>query len=240
MNHKNLKLIVLFIVILISNVALAQKEESKRFDLKLYYNFKYSNIEEVSTDSFYFYNSTTKNSLFGNISPSLLINKGRSLHEFEISGINFGTTDYLQTQTAISYNQQRINDGYKQNFFNLNIKYEYIFQLLGKDKNYGIMVGASAEPYIRRDIYRPRISLYYLTKQFTLGGKFYIIPRGVISLGKKFYVDLNFPIEIIDINWNRTYIDNPSLAKDLRTSNNYENDIFNKLFQFRLGLGIKL
>ncbi len=240
MDNKNLKLPVLFTLFFISNIALAQKGKSKQFDLKLYYNFKYLIIEDETTDSINIYNSRLKSFLFGNLCPSLLIYNERSMHEFEISAFNFGTTDYRFTQTRTSINQKQLADGYKQFFFNLNIKYEYIFRLSDKEKNYGVMLGTSVEPYIHRDIFLPLVSKYYLTKQFTLGGKFYIIPRGIIPLKKKFYIDINIPIEIIDLNWKRTYVDNPGLSEDLRSTNNYENAFFRNLFQFRIGLGIKL
>ncbi|MCK5169934.1 MAG: hypothetical protein KAQ75_08645 [Bacteroidales bacterium] len=234
MNHKSLNLFFLLISLIFSNEILAQKE----IELKLYYNFKYLFLENESVNFNDTIHTTEKHSFFGKVTPSIIIKSKKSVHEIEITDLSFERYDRLQTVSGSSAGNPI--SGYNRFIFNLNLKYEYIFSLLDKEKKYGIMLSPSVEPYIKRSVNTPVESTTYKTKQFSLGGKLYIIPRGVISFGKKFYFDFNVPIEIIDFSWNRYYIDNPSLPKDIRTSNVYDNDFFYNLFQFRLGFGIKL
>jgi hypothetical protein len=226
-------------LILLPNLLIAQ-EDLKSFDLKLYYNYTFSVVEEDRTDLFYSSNSTLKSYLFGDLSAAIRIYKDRSMQEIELSKLGFGKTDYLLWQTMLQTNHQLIVDGYKNYFFNLSLKYSYIVKLMGKGKNFGVFIGASAEPRILHNAFKPKVSAYYNTNQTVFGSKIYLMPGVQVSTGKRFYLELNLPVELIDLYWNRQYVENPALAKELRTTHSFESDFFNSVFYCRFGIGFRL
>jgi hypothetical protein len=77
-------------------------------------------------------------------------------------------------------------------------------------------------------------------KKLYVGSKIHVIIRGIYKLNKRVYMYLNFPIEIADFYWNRQWIGNPTLPENLQLQNKFQSDFFNKIFQLRLGMGIKL
>ena len=137
-------------------------------------------------------------------------------------------------------NTSQIESGQIATIFNLNLRYEFNYKVLGIKDRLTLFLGASAEPYLELINVEPIISTSFDTKNQYLGSKVYITPRITYDFSKRFYIDLNFPIELANFYWNSSKIENPTLPEDIQKSTKFNSDYFNEVFRFRLGIGVKI
>jgi hypothetical protein len=219
-----------------------QKQVKNTFHFKVYYNFYFGSDKNIIESKYYNYTvkyeATTAN--IGRISASFAIENPKSIHEIELSRISINKVDNGTFIFHGIYDTAQVTSGQKTTIFNLNIKYEYNRRILKIKDRFEFLLGASAEPYIESIISKPIISTSFKSKGLYVGSKLYLTPRAIYNLDNRFYLDLNFPVEIYDFYFLHVRIFNPTLPEDLKKSNEFHSDFFNKIFQFKLGFGIRI
>jgi len=219
-----------------------KQTEKSKFHVKVYYNFIHTSINKdyYSPELNKLSHHDENNNNFGRVSVGFVIENEKFMHEFELSKINFDREDMNTILYDLNDSTQQLKGGQIVKSFNLNLKYEYNRKVLTFKDKLAIYIGVSAEPYITFTKIEPKISTSFDTKNLSLGAKFYMMPRAIYNLSNRIYFDLNVPIEIIDtyLYWNR--IDNPTLPKNLQRISGGNANWFNKIFQFRLGVGLRI
>ena len=192
----------------------AQEEKERQYAVKLYYNY------QPNTTSF--------------LTPSLFIQKRKASHEFELSQLGLGIRNEIDTREYDSGEEVlRRTDSY----FSIGLKYEYGMKFLGISEKFDFSLHASAEPYF--NIYKSDIEPdnERLRRGSTVGGRLYLIPRGTYMISDRWFLDVNFPIEMMDI---------VSAKYQYNASDNEQTSIRNTLsffdstLRFRVGIGLKL
>jgi hypothetical protein len=220
----------------------AQNNTRNKYHIKVYCHFITSldNSKVQSKYLFGTFNNENETMDIGHISVSFSIEKAKSIHEIELSRIEFYRTNNSTHIYHSAGDTGQITSGQKASMFNLNIRYEYIRRIVNVKDRMEFLVAASAEPYFESFIILPKIYTSFTTKQLYLGSKFYFIPRAIYNISNKFYIDLNFPIELFNFYWVRSRIKNPTLPINLQRSNVFHSNFFNDIFRLRLGIGIKI
>lgn len=208
------------------NPLFAQEEKTTEYSLKLYHNYFLSvNKSE--------YNSTMNvSSNAGSITPSFLISKPKTFHEIELAYLRSGRWRQTYETDSISGNPDRRSYSFK-----LQLKYEYGVNLLTVKEKLRFSLSAAAEPFLIFDRDVDNLD-DRLSRRVGGGTLLFLIPRGTYSIGKRWFVDVNFPVEMMQFYAYRGYIAPPLQGENVFT-NSYVN-FFDNILRFRVGIGLKL
>lgn len=213
------------------NTLVAQEEKETIYALKLYFNYNQS-VMESTTGS-----STQPGYLNGNFTPSFTILKPRTFHEIELANLN------IRKNKAVYERDDSIGlyssfDKLNSHSFAFKLKYEYGVNLVATNE-FKFSLSAAAEPYFTYLNNKIEGSRELLSERNTVGGQLYLIPRGTYDIGERWFVDINFPIEIMHIYREESRERSPLFGRDyIRTNSSM--DFFNNVFRFRVGIGLKL
>jgi len=210
--------ITLFVIVVLCclNPLSAQEEKNTEYAVKLYYNYQ----PEVT----------------GYFTPSLLILKPKASHEFELSRLRIRAANGVDKIEDDSGQDTVSGAGYNYNF-TLGLKYEYGFKFLTIDEKFNFSLHASAEPYfgffktnIRNDGQR-------LSRRSLIGGRLNLIPRVIYDIDERWFVDVNFPLEMMNVS---RAISHHEILDSERSS--IQNDFYflNNVLRMRVGIGLKL
>jgi len=199
---------LLFVAMCLQNQAFAQEEKNTQYQFKVYSNIEYTSVKNVDV----YYKSKSFN--FGNITPSFIISKPKVSHEIGISRLSIGQRNYEQGEVSGSI--LMVTEGSNSTHFYLNMRYEYIVNLMKIKNKHQLSIAASAEPYIEYGKSIPRTSASFPVRYSTLGNKLHLIPRVTFPLSKRLFLDVNMPIEMMHLYRAITYTENPALTEAQR------------------------
>jgi hypothetical protein len=222
------------------NLPLLKDTIKNIYHFKIYYSFIKFSTDRKMQEGTNIIQYQEDNNKFGHVSTSFAIEKAKSIHEIELSRIEFYRTDNATYVYNSIDDTAQITAGQLAKIINIGIKYEYNRKIVEVKNNLQFLIAASTEPYLESIIIKPKIVTGFTTKGLHLGSKFYFIPRAIYKFKSKFYIDINFPVELFDCYWVRSLIKNPTLPMNLQKSNKFNIDFFNKVFQFRIGFGIRI
>ena len=169
------------------------------------------------------------------LTPSLFIQKKKTSHEFELSQLGLGIRNEIDTREYDSGTDSlRRIDAY----FGIRLKYEYGIKFLTINEKSGFSLHASAEPYFNIYKSNQEPDNEILRSGSTIGGRLYLIPRGTYMISDRWFIDVNFPIEMMNIVRSKSLY-NTSL-EDERTSIRNTLSFFDNALRFRVGLGLRL
>lgn len=212
-----LKMTLLAVVVLCClNPLSAQEEKTTEYAVKLYYN----NVQPNAR---------------GYLTPSLLILKPKASHEFELSRLRMGTSNGVDKIEGDSGQEAVFSGGYDYNFA-FSLKYEYGFKFLTINEKFDFSLHASVEPYFnfsKRNIN----SDYQVSSGNTIGGQVHLIPRSIYALSERWFVDVNFPIQLMNISRAKSYSENSGYER-ISIRNRF--DFFDNVLRLRVGIGLKL
>ena len=216
-----------------------QTEKASSYQVKMYYNSYHSSGEFGPTIDeplgVYEYASAD----FGRITPAFVITKNRIRHEMELS--NFGIKRDKNFEGITDVEGVIIPvEGEHIWAVNVGLRYEFAFNLLKEELRHGLFVGASVQPYFDYLNTKPITSASFPTDTKIFGTKLHLIPRYTYDIGKKWFLDVNFPIEAMNILAYRLHTQNPILSEQDRIVSDVQGDFFAEIFQFRIGIGLKL
>ncbi len=244
-NYNFAKIIALsFVLISFNQNILAQN--TSPFQLKMYSNFGWRTAE-LTVDYDTVLNKPIKENFYetslGYFSPAFAWASPRgNYHEIELSRLQFNQVD---EQTYIDYdnglNHQVISGEQRTNVF-IALRYEFNYMIIKNkdDKRLKPSLGFAVRPYYHRSAFQPRISSLFATSQSNAGALFSIVPRINYDLSKKWFIDLNVPINLADLSiQSRTY-DNPAIPVNQRTITTIVAETLPSQYLIRLGIGVRL
>lgn len=231
-------------LVLLFSVVFTQAQSEKIVKLYLNSNFGKSLQQQFQGDT----TITTNRSgthLLG-FSPALMIlqESGRYT-EWELSSFRASSYKYSQ---ILSDSSNTGPDEYlsgSQNFsFSFSGRYEYGFNLRtlfgGKQEGLSYTLGLAALPYLSTSLMKPYTSNSFRRGHFNVGARIDVIPRILYTRKGKWFIDLNFPLSMMNGELGRTRIDNPS--QPLEDQRYWRTNVSFLPFEFkaRLGVGIKI
>jgi len=222
----------------IEEAATFQIEKETTYQIKTYYNFVHSSFEfgpttEEQPRVFEFANTD-----FGYITPAFTIVKKQMRHEIELSAFRVKRDRDFEGVTEELEGYIIPVEGSRDWRVNIGLRYEFAFNLLQEKLRHGLFVGASAEPYFDYWNFLPATSADFPTNDRVFGTRLHLIPRYTFDISRRWFVDVNFPIEMMDAFVHRSYSGNPTLSE--RVGIDTQANFFDKVFRFRIGIGLKL
>lgn len=207
------------VVLCCLNPLSAQEEKTTEYALKLYYN--------------------SQNTV-GYFTPGFSIIKPKISHEFELSYLRGGGGITNQTDETIYYDNYEHDIFAKRtnvSGFGIRLRYEYGGKLSTVNEKFNFSLHGSVEPYFSTFRRNEELDNERLYRSSVIGGRLYLVPRGTYDVGERWFVDVNFPIEIMNIGRERRYYETLSVGR--LYSQNYLG-FFTDLLRFRIGIGLKL
>ena len=122
----------------------------------------------------------------------------------------------------------------------ISLRYEYILNFnKSKDIKFVPSLGFAIGPYFKQNSYQPTPTSFRTHERF-IGIRTFIIPRITYYLSSKIFFDINFPINIFDIYSLRSRTENLAIPVNQQTITNFDFTVFPKIFNVRLGIGLKI
>ena len=234
MNYKSLTLPTLIPILLLffSASRISAQETQKSRAIKLYTNFLWDNTGVLA------------GTRFGYFSPAMVIKQPRgNFHEIELSRLQFNKTmgEIIIITDSIGNPVQRVYENITAEIF-LAFRYDYNFRFFKSKKESRIRpyLGFSVGPYYSYLKYDPMISSSFPSKGHIFGANFSLIPRVQYMINERWFIDVNFPVNIADISWQYKKVNNPAIQENERSTSEIEISEFPAIFQFRIGLGFTL
>jgi hypothetical protein len=226
-------------VFIFSSFVVSAQETPSTKTLKLYSNFSFGRYETSSSSS---YSYTTKHTDFGHFSPafSWYSLKG-NFHEIELSRIRFNS--YKSEEKYIDSNgmTKTLSGGSEGYSSYLSLRYEYSWQLFKKRVEPKILsyIGLSVSPYIGLNSMEWKSATMYPTRNNVVGSTIAVVPRVVFKFTEKLFLDVNTPLNIIDLSREGTKSSNPSkpIEQQKSVKTNFTNGILG--IQVRVGIGYR-
>jgi hypothetical protein len=243
-----IKTLVSFSVAILSCIPPSNAQaDLKEITLKLYTNFLYSDTETSGIYNTIIRSSTTeKNKTIqsGYFSPSISFSlPNGNNHEIELSRLMFNRDNNETVLEDDTTGQSGpMVAGSLDTEFLIAFRYEYNIVMLKKKADLKLRptVGFSADPFFSITSSKPYISLSYPTKETRAGLSLSVIPRLIYNLGENWFLDLNFPVSLLDMYYSRGNIDRPDLPLDSRSTATIEIHELPNRFQVRFGVGLRL
>ncbi len=206
---------------------------------KLYNQVSFAKLETFALQANFRYNRRLKTELTI-VNPNFAVlyktSKGNS-HEFELTDLNIQNTKNEETDS----NYTTIISGESVRSSTISLRYEYTPNANHLTyKNASLSLGFGVQPYFYRTSITPHVSTQYPESELFLGNLFYIVPRISYSINNHLSIDVNSPINLLDVYFYSQQIHNPlfSESQKNRTTLTFEG-IPNKL-SLRFGLAYKI
>jgi len=231
------KLILLIgIICTVQQISYAQKTN---YQIKGYYNFLHTSYEANYGDPALSQVVEHASTNFGVITPAFVVAKNKVRHEIELSNFRINNNKNVVTAPVSNGGTVTVSGS---NVFNIyiGIRYEFAFNLLDAKSSHGLFFGASVQPYLDYVRTVPKTNASFPIRTSYLGTRLHLIPRYTYDISKKWLIDVNFPIEITDLLEHRQYREDLAIPERLRCQRGTQTNFFDKVFQFRIGIGLKL
>jgi len=231
---------ILFIAFVLFNSVVFSQSEHSGIIIKMY-----GNLDKHSLNSFDLISnsgklrSETDYSTIGHLSVSLELEKDKFTHEFELSRLVYNQIDHLSYEDYGDQNSIEVLAGEEISNFQTKLRYELGFtnQSTRKIKP---MIGFAAQPYFYYSKFVPAVITFFPTNTATVGTTLFLVPRLMVDISKKIFLDVNIPIGIVDFYWVRKKSLDPSLTIEEQVEHKTNHEFVYKTFQIRLGLGIRI
>jgi len=227
-----------FICFAQKNIYAQETEEEIVYQIKMYYNFVHSSFEYEPTAENLLRVYESEETDFGYITPALTITKNRMKHEIELSALRVKRDEDFE---GIDAGGSIIPvEGSLDWQIDVGLRYEFMLNFLRDELRHGLFVGTSVAPYFNYWNTVPKTSASFPANTKVFGTRLHLIPRYTYDISKKWFVDVNFPIEVVDAFVHRNYWGNPILSSNERVRTDIQANFFDNVFRFRIGIGLKL
>jgi hypothetical protein len=101
----------------------------------------------------------------------------------------------------------------------IGLRYEYDYRLFKKkdDCKLKSYLGIAVNPYFSSSTFDPNSTIYFTTRQQSIGATIAFMPRLNYYISERWFLDLNIPISIMDMNITTNKVDNPILSEQQRS-----------------------
>lgn len=236
MKNKFFKLLSL--IIFINTVWSQNKNLQFKNSIKIYNYSTYEREITLLSNS-----SKDINSSFKVLKPTISFmrkSKKNNFHEIELNNFVLNKDD-SKSEFNNTTNNSYVITGQKLITTSISARYEYILNF-NKKKDFKLVpsIGFGLNPYYNKLSLKPKTSSSFESSKIKFGFKTFITPRLTYFVSSKLFVDFNIPICIFDMYTNEEKLKNPNLPEHLRTSSNFNFNLFPLFYSLRLGLGVKI
>ena len=226
-----------------SQISFSQETASNQ--LKLYSNFAWNSTYQIVAIDSLTSSPIAENvhsTQLGYFSPAFAFETEKgNFHEIEWSRLQINKTDEI---TLLDPNSQfpQIVDGERKTNILIALKYEYnlFFFKKNEDRKLSASVGFGFSPFYSNAIFLPQLSNVFSSRESNVGVLFSIAPHLNYSLGKKWFLDLNVPLNFAQIQMKNRRIDDPSIDISQRRITTLDANIFPSNYLVRFGVGLRL
>lgn len=217
----------------------AQEKESKKVELRVYYNYEQSNYKEtfdyVAYDYLNIHPEITNYSL-GDISIGLILNRNeKTSHEFEIMPFSFNKNKLIETYTESEEDSWAFGSrGSK--VIKSRLRYQYNYTFFDKSKIDFYLGFSSMLSYFYQD-FNAYNSLSFPKSYSQIGLILGLTPGFKIPLAEKLNFTFDVPIGILGLNYRRMKNEWAELPLNQQTQSTISGEVWNQGFQVRAGLG---
>ena len=230
------------LILLISVICMAQKvsyAQKTNYQIKVYYNFLHTSSETDYGDPTLSQVRERASTNFGVVIPAFVVAKNKARHEIELSNFRINNSKNVVTAPASNGGTVAIS-GVRVLYIHMAVRYEFAFNLLDTKSLSGLFLGASVQPFIDYARSIPETSLSFPIRNRQLGARLHLIPRYTYDIGKRWFIDVNFPINMVVAGHDGQRVENPVLTTKQQCNGGFDTDFFNNIFQVRIGIGLKL
>ena len=226
-----MKTFLTFILFVFSASGFAQKA------IKLNTHFQYQSVEAIwkyNTDGTIV--SIEENTLSIMPLPSIsFLNSKGNFQELGLSKLGY---EIDKNQAILIDNSIRAVE--KISTFGIGFRYDYNFALSNNTKAIKPYLGVSTSLGYINEINEPKITSTFKSNENKLISNIGIVPRLIWSLSPIVFLDLNIPINVLQVEYSHYRIHNPSLPLEQQKNSNTEATFFPINYEVRLGLGVFL
>jgi hypothetical protein len=218
-----------FIVLLIiSSTTFAQK----KLALKVYQNSDF--FSTAYSDSYGKDLGTSNNAHFTRLSLAVNLIGKKFIHELElfVPEVDKSTDDVM---FPMDYSFRQGTD-FKTRMNAYSFRYELNKRLAVTSNKWSFQLGVGLNPYFVQQERIPTINTRYYYSLTTYGGSFNFIPRVAFNVSKRFTVDLNLPLKIYDLRYQRQYVANPNIPRQNQTTGGPAHRFFENAYTVRVGV----
>ena len=232
---------------LMATLTLFGQENQKNKVIKLYSNISLTRTETTLNQSPYNLTSTVENNnemQIGYFTPSIaFVLPNGNFHEIELSQlvINNTNNETIVIDDSSGQTVQPISGQITTNV-SIAMRYEYDVLFFKKKEGAKLMpyLGFSMNPYFSNKKYSSKISTSFPTNQNSFGALLSIVPRLNYNLNENWFIDVNVPVNIVDLNVTVNSNDNPALTEQQRSSSTLGFAMFPSKFLVRFGVGLRI
>jgi hypothetical protein len=119
-------------------------------------------------------------------------------------------------------------------------RYEINQDITNVTKRFVLNLGLAVNPYHIEMEFNPRESNVYNRNVRVTGANFNIIPRVSWQLTDRLSLELNVPVNVLDVYRVKHHVDNPVISKDAQTNTGKEHKFFEDIYTVRFGVAYTL
>lgn len=125
-------------------------------------------------------------------------------------------------------------------FSSYSFRYELSKNFTNETKRLGFGIGGGINPYYVHIEYIPSTEAAFYSSTEFYGFVVNLTPRISYKLSNRFDIDLNVPIKIYDLRWEKIQVDNPAIPIRYQTFVDIDNIFFENAYTMRLGVQYRL
>lgn len=214
-------------------------------NLQAKYSVKLSNLstfdKQDETIKSYGTYSTVKtqeeNQLFHPAIAFRVKNKKDNMHEFELTQLELAS-QMTTVMNAYPNGQTYPLAGHRVIQTNIAFRYEYIRNFTKKQNSKWMpALGFAGMPYYQRTSLSPALSTDFASTHTKVGLRTFLVPRINYAINSRFYADVNIPICITDMYYEKNSSNTLGNTKQTNTTNL---NGLPKFYSLRIGLGLNI
>lgn len=237
---------LLMIAFLCSVLTSIGQENPKTKMVKLYTNFSLTETtSNIGFDTLGRTSVVAKNQdiHMGYFSPAFAVAlPNGNFHEFEISNVLINNTKN-ETEFIVDSNGTTISGSIlrkNQNMIAVRYEYDFLFFKKKTEAKLKSYLGLSVNPYFSNTRYSSNITAAFPSSQNSLGALIAVIPRLNYNINERWFLDLNIPINIIDMNVVNNKTENPVLTAEQRSITTINFAQMPSQYLMRFGVGFRV
>lgn len=235
------KIAFVMLACLWSTLSLAQEKKNSSLIFKVYNQMSYSKTL-VEFENINYNDNIRENKTLDFFQPSFAIQfktTDYNFHEFELSELRFINNKYEETERDSIYTN--VLNGNNSTSFRFAMRYEYTY--LSKDlsnKKNEFRISYGVQPYTIMNNSSNYLSTIFPEKELYIGLRGMVTPRYIRHINEQLSLDINIPINFVDVHYYSLKINNPTLEP---WQSNTQSVVFTGmplLLNLRIGLAYRI
>jgi hypothetical protein len=117
-----------------------------------------------------------------------------------------------------------------------SFRYEFGKAWTSESRKFGFFLGAGINPYYTHIEYTPENEFTYYSSTKVYGGAFNVIPRVNYKLSRRINIEINVPLKVYDLRWEKNRVDNPAIPIRQQQTEDFDDIFFESAYTIRFGL----